>query len=155
MLTTDPRYLEHVTEFNQTAFDKRYAFIGDIEDREKNILKKKVRKTKNVERKNEIHGLINRIEQRAVSRKERQQIREKETEWKREEREKQKDGKKAFFRKKVRSSVFLYSQIFRVVKVNRNRRGLETCPQPKTFKSERSATTLFTFRISNVSERRV
>ena len=101
MLTTDPRYLEHVTEFNQTAFDKRYAFIGEIEDREKNILKKKVRKTKNAERKNEIHGLINRIEQRAVSRKERQQIREKETEWKREEREKQKDGKKAFFRKKV------------------------------------------------------
>ena len=102
MITTDPRYLEHVTEFNQTAFDKRYGFIGDIEDREKNILKKKVRKTKNVERKNEIHGLINRIEQRAVSRKERQQIREKETEWKKEEREKQKDGKKAFFRKKVR-----------------------------------------------------
>ena len=40
-------------------------------------------------------------------------------------------------------------------KINRYRRGLETCPQAKTFKIERSATTLFNPRIFTASERRV
>ena len=39
--------------------------------------------------------------------------------------------------------------------LNRYRRGLETCPQAKTFNSDRSATTLFSFLFSDASERRV
>ena len=44
---------------------------------------------------------------------------------------------------------------------NRYRRGLETCPQAKTFKSERSATTLFScfffrrVRATSMTQRRV
>ena len=39
--------------------------------------------------------------------------------------------------------------------VNRYMRGLETCPQAKVFKSERSATTLFSSLFSDAPERRV
>jgi len=58
--TTDPRFLSDVTEFNQTAFDKRYGFIADLEQREKKELKKRLRKAKDKDRKNDIHTLINR-----------------------------------------------------------------------------------------------
>ena len=50
--------------------------------------------------------IYSRIDQKANSRNERTEIREKESDWKREEREKQKDGKEAFYRKKA--SFFKY-----------------------------------------------
>lgn len=61
MGTTDPRYMPDVTEFNQTAFDKRYSFIGDMEQREKIELTKRLRKAKDKARKKDIHTLINRL----------------------------------------------------------------------------------------------
>merc|ERR1712235_167359 len=52
------------------------------------------------ELKGNIHKLINRIDQRAESRKERADIRSAQTEWKRQERQKQiEQGKKPFFRR--------------------------------------------------------
>merc|ERR1712212_690449 len=98
---TDPRFKEDVTEFSQVAFDKRYSFISDMEKNERTVLQKKLRKVKNKELKGNIHKLINRIDQRAASRKERDEIRARETETKRVEREKQLlTGKKAFYHKK-------------------------------------------------------
>ena len=58
--TTDPRFRSDITEFNQVAFDKRFGFINDIEQREKTILTKKLRKVKDKDRKKTIHTLINR-----------------------------------------------------------------------------------------------
>ena len=45
--------------------------------------------------------------------------------------------------------------VSRVKCLNRYRRGLETCPKVKTFKNERSATTLFSSLFSDESERPV
>ena len=68
---------------------------------------------------------------------------------------------------KVFSLYFSFFKLFKVLlpifkeitefykMLNRYRRGLETCPQAKRFKSERSATTLFTSIIYNASERGV
>merc|ERR1712096_276222 len=97
---TDPRFLENVTEFNQVAYDKRFGFLAEMEQNEKKILSKKLRKVKDKELKGNIHKLINRIDQRANSRKEREEIRAVQTEWKRAERKKQTEaGKKPFFRR--------------------------------------------------------
>ena len=57
---TDPRFLEDVTQFSQVAFDKRYAFVADMESGEKAQLQKKLKKVKNKELKSDIHKLINR-----------------------------------------------------------------------------------------------
>ncbi|CBY40608.1 unnamed protein product [Oikopleura dioica] len=97
---TDPRFNPEIGEFSHAAFDKRFDFIADIEAREKNILKKKLKKVKNAELKQNMHNLVNRIDQKAITRKNRQGIREREAAWKKEEREKQKDGKTAFYRKR-------------------------------------------------------
>merc|ERR1712131_458631 len=97
---TDPRFMSDVTEFSQVAFDKRFKFLADMEQNEKKILSKKLRKVKDKELKGNIHKLINRIDQRAESRKERADIRSAQTEWKRQERQKQiEQGNKPFFRR--------------------------------------------------------
>merc|ERR1719158_167003 len=71
-----------------------------MEQNEKKILSKKLRKVKDKELKGNIHKLINRIDQLAESRKERADIRSAQTEWKRQERQKQiEQGKKPFFRR--------------------------------------------------------
>ena len=57
---TDPRFNEEVTQFSQVAFDKRFAFVADMEKRERDQLTKKLRKVKNKELKGDIHKLINR-----------------------------------------------------------------------------------------------
>ena len=57
---TDPRFNEEVTQFSQVAFDKRFAFVADMEKRERDQLAKKLRKVKNKELKGDIHKLINR-----------------------------------------------------------------------------------------------
>ena len=46
---------------------------------------------------------------------------------------------------------------YKMILTNRYRRGLETCPQAKTFKSERSASTLFFRRVraTSMTQRRV
>merc|ERR1711892_758583 len=97
---TDPRFKEDVTKFSQIAFDKRFGFVADMEKRERDQLSKKLRKVKNKELKGDIHKLINRIDQKAETRKERVEIRERETEMKRTEREKQVEtGKQAYYHK--------------------------------------------------------
>lgn len=97
---SDPRFMSEVTEFSQVAFDKRFQFLADMEQNEKKILTKKLRKVKNKELKGNIHKLINRIDQRSESRKERAEVRSVQTEWKQKERQKQiEEGKKPFFRR--------------------------------------------------------
>jgi len=53
--------MSDVTEFSQVAFDKRFKFLGDMEQNEKKILSKKLRKVKDKELKGNIHKLINRL----------------------------------------------------------------------------------------------
>ena len=53
--------MSDVTEFSQVAFDKRFKFLADMEQNEKKILSKKLRKVKDKELKGNIHKLINRL----------------------------------------------------------------------------------------------
>ena len=63
--------------------------------------------------------ILLRIDQRAESRKERADIRSAQTEWKRQERQKQiEQGKKPFFRRQVNRSKYVtlaITQLFRIV----------------------------------------
>ena len=56
---------------------------------------------------------------------------------------------------RIISTAYWRRQVSFFRSLSRYRRGLETCPQAKTFKSERSATTLFSSLFSDASERRV
>ena len=53
--------MSDVTEFSQVAFDKRFKFLADMEQNEKKILSKKLRKVKDKELRGNIHKLINRL----------------------------------------------------------------------------------------------
>ena len=59
--------MSDVTEFSQVAFDKRFKFLGDMEQNEKKILSKKLRKVKDKELKGNIHKLINRLVSKSAS----------------------------------------------------------------------------------------
>ena len=73
-----------------------------MEENEKKILLKKSKKAKDPRRKSDIKKLIQRIDQRANSRKERTEIRNKIAEMKKAERQKQVEtGKKAYFTREV------------------------------------------------------
>jgi len=59
--------MSDVTEFSQVAFDKRFKFLADMEQNEKKILSKKLRKVKDKELKGNIHKLINRLVSKSAS----------------------------------------------------------------------------------------
>ncbi|XP_044045338.1 ribosomal RNA processing protein 36 homolog [Siniperca chuatsi] len=96
----DPRFDDLSGEYKPEIFEKTYKFINDIKHREKEIVKKQLKKTKkNNQRKEKLHFLLKRMENQERARKSREQQRERELQFKRQQRERANQGARPFFLK--------------------------------------------------------
>uniref|UniRef100_A0A3B5BAI2 rRNA biogenesis protein RRP36 n=1 Tax=Stegastes partitus TaxID=144197 RepID=A0A3B5BAI2_9TELE len=99
----DPRFDDLSGEYKPEIFEKTYKFINDIRHREKEIVKKQLKKTKNNNsRKEKLQFLLKRMENQERARKSREQQRERELQFRREQRERANQGAQPFFLKKCK-----------------------------------------------------
>ena len=57
----DPRFGERSGKYNPTMFKKAYGFIDEMKEKEKKMAEKELRKTKNPERKSQLHKLLQKM----------------------------------------------------------------------------------------------
>ena len=57
----DPRFGERSGKYNPAMFKKAYSFIDDIKEREKKMAERELHKTKNPERKSQLHKLLQKM----------------------------------------------------------------------------------------------
>ncbi|XP_037621738.1 ribosomal RNA processing protein 36 homolog [Sebastes umbrosus] len=93
----DPRFDDLSGEYKPEIFEKTYKFINDIKHNEKEIIEKKLKKTKNNDTKEKLQFLLKRMENQERARKNREQQRERELQFKRQQRERANQGAKPFF----------------------------------------------------------
>lgn len=98
--TRDPRFDDICgSKFNEEVFDKRYTFLNDIREREKKILRKKLKKSKSTENRTQIKYLLNRMSNQEREKARKQEERDVFMSWKQEEKAKVMKGKRPFFLK--------------------------------------------------------
>ena len=57
----DPRFGERSGKYNPTMFKKAYGFIDEMKEKEKKMAEKELHKTKNPERKSQLHKLLQKM----------------------------------------------------------------------------------------------
>ncbi|XP_072239662.1 ribosomal RNA processing protein 36 homolog [Leuresthes tenuis] len=97
----DPRFDDLSGEYKPEIFEKTYKFIDDIKHREKVIIQKQLKKTKNNnQRKEKLQFLLRRLENQERARQSRETQRQRELQFKRQQRERANQGARPFFLKK-------------------------------------------------------
>ncbi|KAM3930720.1 ribosomal RNA processing protein 36 homolog [Leptodactylus fuscus] len=96
----DPRFDDLSGEFKPEVFDKTYKFLDKIKMKEKAVLEKKFRKSRDPAMKDQLKQLLHRMDQQEESAKQKQRLREKQAEFKKQQRERAQQGKKPFYLKK-------------------------------------------------------
>ncbi|NXX77528.1 RRP36 protein, partial [Urocolius indicus] len=96
----DPRFDDLSGEYKPEIFTKTYSFLDNIKKQEKEMVQKQLKKCRNVEQKEKLQQLLNRMTQQEQAQKNQQKQRERELALKRQQRELAKQGKKPFFLKK-------------------------------------------------------
>ncbi|XP_073700569.1 ribosomal RNA processing protein 36 homolog [Garra rufa] len=99
-ISRDPRFDDLSGEYKPEVFFKTYKFINDIKEREKTIVEKNFKKAKTQTKKEEMKGLLKRMENQQKARQRQEQEREKELHFKRKQRELVGQGHKPFYLKK-------------------------------------------------------
>lgn len=100
-MTRDPRFDDLSGEFNEHYFKSNYSFLFDIKAREKEKIKKIMKKEKDPEKKGELQKLFNRMDQQEQAEKQKDKRKDIEKEWKKHEQSQVQQGKKPFFLKKT------------------------------------------------------
>lgn len=96
----DPRFDDLSGEYNPEIFMKTYSFLDTIKKQEKEMVQRQLKKCRDVEQKEKLQQLLNRMTQQEQAQKKQQKRRERELTLKRQQRELAKQGKKPFFLKK-------------------------------------------------------
>ncbi|XP_010788737.1 ribosomal RNA processing protein 36 homolog [Notothenia coriiceps] len=97
----DPRFDDLSGEYKPEIFVETYKFINDIKQREKEIVKKQLKRMKptNVQKKEKLQFLLKRMENQERARKSQEEQRERELQFKRQQRERASQGDRPFFLK--------------------------------------------------------
>ncbi|XP_073525078.1 ribosomal RNA processing protein 36 homolog [Phyllobates terribilis] len=96
----DPRFDDLSGEFKPEVFEKTFGFLDDIKKKEKETLEKKLQKTRDPALREPLIQLLRRMDQQEKAAKQKQRLREKEAEFKRQQRERAQQGKKPLYLKK-------------------------------------------------------
>ncbi|XP_034044760.1 ribosomal RNA processing protein 36 homolog [Thalassophryne amazonica] len=97
----DPRFDDLSGEYKPAIFETSYKFINDLRQREKEVVKKELKKMKkNSQRKEKLQSLLKRMENQERVRKSRKEESERELQFKKQQREGAKQGLRPFFIKK-------------------------------------------------------
>ncbi|XP_034043454.1 LOW QUALITY PROTEIN: ribosomal RNA processing protein 36 homolog [Thalassophryne amazonica] len=96
----DPRFDDLSGEYKPAIFETSYKFINDLRQREKEVVKKELKKEENSQRKEKLQSLLKRMENQERVRKSRKEESERELQFKKQQREGAKQGLRPFFIKK-------------------------------------------------------
>ncbi|XP_028580732.2 ribosomal RNA processing protein 36 homolog [Podarcis muralis] len=96
----DPRFDDLSGEYKPEIFEKTYGFLNDIRKKEKEVVQKHLKKSRNVERQAKLQQLLKQMTQQEETQRKQQKEREKELALKRQQRELAQQGKKPFYLKK-------------------------------------------------------
>lgn len=107
----DPRFDDLSGDYNEKIFKNAYGFLSEVKLKEKVKLKKLMTQTKSKDRKIQLKQLYNRMEQQEASEKAKAKAEAMEKEWKRQELEKIKEGKKPFFMKKSQKKALIAEEL--------------------------------------------
>ncbi|RUS78549.1 hypothetical protein EGW08_013692 [Elysia chlorotica] len=110
-VTRDPRFDDLSGEYNEKIFKTTYGFISDVKLKEKAKLKKLITQTKGKDKKIQLKQLYNRMEQQEASEKKKAKAEAMEKEWKKQELDKIKEGKKPFFMKKSQKKALIAEEL--------------------------------------------
>ncbi|XP_049428148.1 ribosomal RNA processing protein 36 homolog [Epinephelus fuscoguttatus] len=113
----DPRFDDLSGEYKPEIFEKTYKFINDIRHREKEIVLKQLKKTKkNNQRKEKLQFLLKRMENQERARQSREQQRDRELQFKRQQRERANQGARPFFLKNSEKKKLLLAEKYQELK---------------------------------------
>ncbi|KAM8947201.1 ribosomal RNA processing protein 36 homolog [Pelodytes ibericus] len=96
----DPRFDDLSGEYKPEVFEKTYRFLDDVKKQERETIQKKMKKVRNPELKDKLDHLLRRMDQQEKATLKNQKLRERELEFKKEQREQAQKGKKPFYLKK-------------------------------------------------------
>nr|XP_060610440.1 ribosomal RNA processing protein 36 homolog [Anolis sagrei ordinatus]XP_060610441.1 ribosomal RNA processing protein 36 homolog [Anolis sagrei ordinatus]XP_060610442.1 ribosomal RNA processing protein 36 homolog [Anolis sagrei ordinatus] len=96
----DPRFDDLSGEYKPEVFEKTYSFLNDIRKKEKEIVQKQLKKSKNEDQKTKLQQLLKRMTQQEVAQRKQQKERERDLAFKKKQRELAQQGKKPFYLKK-------------------------------------------------------
>ncbi|XP_037698586.1 kelch domain-containing protein 3 isoform X2 [Choloepus didactylus] len=96
----DPRFDDLSGEYNPEVFDKTYQFLNDIRAKEKEIVKKQLKKHRSGEEHEKLQQLLQRMEQQEVAQQERKRQQELRLALKQKRRAQAQQGHQPYFLKK-------------------------------------------------------
>ncbi|KAB0357319.1 hypothetical protein FD754_001475 [Muntiacus muntjak] len=112
----DPRFDDLSGEYNPEVFDKTYQFLDDIRAREKELVKKQLKKHRSGEEHEKLQQLLQRMEQQETAQKERKRQQELRLALKQERRAQAQQGHRPYFLKKSEQRQLVLAEKFKELK---------------------------------------
>lgn len=112
----DPRFDDLSGEYNPEVFDKTYQFLNDIRAKEKELVKKQLKKHRSGEEHEKLQQLLQRMEQQEISHQERKRQQELRLALKQERRTQAQQGHRPYFLKKSEQRQLVLAEKFKELK---------------------------------------
>lgn len=112
----DPRFDDLSGEYNPEVFDKTYQFLNDIRAKEKELVKKQLKKHHSGEEYEKLQQLLHRMEQQEMAQQERKQQQELRLALKQERRAQAQQGHRPYFLKKSEQRQLALAEKFKELK---------------------------------------
>lgn len=115
----DPRFDDLSGEYNPEVFDKTYQFLDDIRTKEKQLVKKQLKKQHSAEEREKLQQLLQRMEQQEQAQQERRRQQELRLALKQERRAQAQQGHRPYFLKKSEQRQLVLAEKFKELKRSR------------------------------------
>lgn len=115
----DPRFDDLSGEYNPEVFDKTYQFLDGIRAKEKQLVKKQLKKHRSGEVHEKLQQLLQRMEQQEMAQQERKQQQELRLTLKQEQRALAQEGHRPYFLKKSEQRQLALAEKFKKLKRNK------------------------------------
>ncbi|KAM5262886.1 ribosomal RNA processing protein 36 homolog [Ctenodactylus gundi] len=112
----DPRFDDLSGEYNPEVFDKTYQFLNDIRAKEKELVKKQLKKHRSGEKHENLRQLLQRMEQQEAAQQERKRQQERHLALKQERRALAQQGHRPYFLKKSEQHQLALADKFKELK---------------------------------------
>ncbi|XP_072912364.1 ribosomal RNA processing protein 36 homolog [Hemitrygon akajei] len=112
----DPRFDDLSGDYNPEIFDKTYAFLTEVRSKEKEIIKRKLRKVKKEKSKKQLEYVLQRMTDQEKAQEHTRQQRERMKQFKQEQRQRVQQGSKPYFLKKSELRTLALADKYRLLK---------------------------------------
>ncbi|KAL4676497.1 hypothetical protein H8959_010642 [Pygathrix nigripes] len=116
LVARDPRFDDLSGVYNPEVFDKTYQFLNDIRAKEKELVKKQLKKHRSGKEHEKLQQLLQRMEQQEMAQQERKQQQELHLALKRERRAQAQQGHRPYFLKKSEQRQLALAEKFKELK---------------------------------------